>query len=151
MANIAIVLKEEIVRLARKEIKAEIDAAKKALAGHKREIAALKQQVATLTKQAARIDKQVTKLIPEVEEPATPEKIRFTAKGFKSLRARLGLTAKELAFLLEISEATVGNWEKNDNSNPKQPQLVRIARLRKMGKKEVRQLLEPQQKQPQPE
>ena len=44
MPNIASVLKEEVVRLARKELKAATEGLKKAVAAHRSEIAALKRR-----------------------------------------------------------------------------------------------------------
>ena len=48
MPNLSTILKGEITRLARKEIKAAVDPVRKANAGHRREIAELKRQVASL-------------------------------------------------------------------------------------------------------
>ena len=53
MPNIGSVLKEEIVRLSRKETRSQIDPSKKATIRHRREIAELKRQVAQLERQIA--------------------------------------------------------------------------------------------------
>ena len=45
MANLAATIKEEIQRLARKEIKAQTGSTKQAVAQYRREIAKLKRQV----------------------------------------------------------------------------------------------------------
>jgi predicted lysophospholipase L1 biosynthesis ABC-type transport system permease subunit len=54
MANIASVLKSEIARLARREIKAEITPLKKAASQYRSSIAALKRQIQDLEKQLRR-------------------------------------------------------------------------------------------------
>ena len=48
MPDIAAVLKEEIARLARKEVRSQTEGLKKASAQYRRDIAALKRQVAEL-------------------------------------------------------------------------------------------------------
>ena len=73
--------------------------------------------------------------------PDGETKVRFVAKGFITLRKRLGLTAAEMGKLLEVSAQTIYSWEAG-NSSPRKPQLVRIAMLRKMGKREVGAILE---------
>jgi DNA-binding XRE family transcriptional regulator len=69
-----------------------------------------------------------------------PSRIRFVAKGFKSMREKLGITAKDMSVLLDISAPTIYNWEAGI-SKPKQPQLIRIAHLRTMTKNEVADVL----------
>ena len=63
------------------------------------------------------------------------------AKGFRSLRTRLGLSAAELATLLDVSPQSVYNWE-HQKSVPRASQVASIAALRTMGKKEARLRLE---------
>jgi DNA-binding XRE family transcriptional regulator len=37
--------------------------------------------------------------------------MRFVAKGFKSLRQRLGFSAAQIGKLLGVSEQSIYNWE----------------------------------------
>jgi polyhydroxyalkanoate synthesis regulator phasin len=55
MSNIASVLKDEISRLARKEIKRETSALKKSSTAYRSEIAALKRRVQELERQLRRV------------------------------------------------------------------------------------------------
>ena len=57
MPNIATVLKSEITRLARKEIKAELVATKKVSTRHRREIAELKRQLRDQAKKIAALER----------------------------------------------------------------------------------------------
>ncbi len=140
MANIASVLKEEIIRLARKELRNETEGLKKASAQYRSEIAALKRRTAALEKQVSRLEKATTKS-PEVKaEPEVATSARFTAKGFKTLRQRLGLTAEVIGALLGVSAQTIYSWEAG-NSKPRQQQMVRIVMLRGMGKRDVEAIL----------
>lgn len=141
MPNIASLLKAEIVRLARKEVRNEAGSLRKSNATHRREIAALKREVATLRKQAKGLARQASGSANAKSEEPEGASPRFTAKGFRSLRARLGLSAAELATLLEVSPQSVYNWE-HEKSVPRASQVASIAALRTIGKKEARQRLE---------
>ena len=141
MANIASVLKEEIVRLARKEIRNETEGLKKASVQYRSEIAALKRRVVTLEKQLSHLAKASTHSAEVKAEPDTETKVRFVAKGFKSLRQRLGLTAEVIGALLDVSAQTIYMWEAG-KSSPRKQHLPKIAMLRGMSKREVSAILE---------
>ena len=132
MPNILSVLKQEILRLARKEIRKEIEGVKKATAQHRSEIAALKRRLAVL-------EKPSRKTTHTVETNGGPEetKVRFSAKGLAKHRERLGLSASDYGNLLGVSAQTVYNWEA-EKSRPRQAQLLSIASVRKLGKRQVR-------------
>lgn len=139
--NIASVLKEEIVRLSRKEIRSETDKLRKASTQYRSEIAALKRRTALLEQQVSRLTKQIPQKVEVKSEPAPKSNARFTAKGFKTLRNRLGLTAETAGKLLDVSAQSIYNWEAG-NSSPREPQMARIVMLRGLGKKEVDAILQ---------
>ncbi len=136
MANIASVLKEEITRLARKELKSETESLKKASAQYRSEIAALKRRTASLEQQLSRLEKTASRNAVVQVNPEEGTKARFTAKGFKTLRQRLGLTAEAIGALLGVSAQTIYSWEAG-NTRPREQQMVRIVMLRGMGKRDV--------------
>ena len=138
MPNIGSLLKSEISRLARREIRQEVQPLRKAGAGYRREIAALKRKIAGLERQAKRLSKSAT-LSPEAEKSVAP--VRFVAKGLRSLRTRLGLSAAELARLLGVSMQSVYNWERK-KSVPRRNQVSAIVALRAISKNEARARLE---------
>jgi DNA-binding transcriptional regulator YiaG len=140
LANVASVLKEEIARLARKEIKSEIERLRKASTQYRSEIAALKRRVVTLEQQLSRLEKSSQKKTEAKTSPEVAAKVRFSANGFKSLRERIGVSATEAGMLLEVTAQTIYSWE-NGKSKPRESQLGKIAMLRGMGKKEVVSLL----------
>ncbi len=140
MANIASLLKEEITRLARKEIRGEIEGLRKASTHYRAEIAALKRRIAALEQQVSRLGKAAPKAAELEAEPEGGARVRFVAKGFKSLRQRLGLTASAMGALLGVSTQTIYGWEAG-NARPRRQQLERIAVLRGMGKREVAAML----------
>jgi len=134
MPNIGTILKQEISRLARREIKLQTAALHKAATTYRRDIAALKRQVAALERATKAQTKRLQKATPVVAEPDTA--LRFRADGFKTLRAKLGLSAEEAGKLLGVSGQAIYTWE-TKRSTPRSSQLPAIAALRKMGKREA--------------
>lgn len=134
MTSLGSVLKNEITRLARKEIRAQVEPLKKANSSYRREIAELKRQVALLARQAQAARKAISKVpqAPAAEPPAA----RFVAKGLRSLRARLGVSAADFGKLAGVSGQSVYNWERG-KSVPRKSQLTVLAGLRTLGKREA--------------
>ena len=133
MTSLGSVLKSEITRLARKEIRAQVDPLKKVNSAHRREIAELKRQVAMLSRQAKAANKASSKVPQENSEPSPT---RFVAKGLRSLRARLGLSAADFGKLAGASGQSVYNWE-SGKTVPRKSQLAVLASLRSLGKREA--------------
>ena len=137
MPNIGIVLKNEIARLARKEIKKEADGLKKASAQFRRDVAELKRQIAELTKKCSCRESASPASSPMPEDNAEADvRLRFTAKGLKSQRKRLGLSAGEYGKLVGVSAQSVYLWERGA-AHPRAKQIAQMAALRNLGKKEA--------------
>lgn len=86
MPNIAALLKSEISRVARKEVRSETSSLKKAARTYRTEIAALKRRMRELEQQLRRLGKGSAKA-PRAEDEAAPaEGLRFSAKGLISQR-----------------------------------------------------------------
>jgi DNA-binding transcriptional regulator YiaG len=141
MPNIATVLKEEISRLARKEARGLTNALRKASAQHRRDIAELKRQASTLQRKVALLERQVPKDVSSHVTKADAQRVRFTAKGLRSQRTRLGLSAGDFGRLIGVTGQTVYSWE-HETSRPRRQQVARIAALRHLGKREARARLE---------
>ena len=141
MSNIAVVLREEITRLARKEIRSQTEVLRKASAEYRKKIAEMKRQVSELKRKVTSLEKQVHRNIPsQVDEPDT-RSFRFSAGGLRSNRKRLGLSASSYGKLIGVTGQTVYKWEQ-ETSRPREQQMAALAALRRMGKKEVRERLE---------
>jgi DNA-binding transcriptional regulator YiaG len=136
MPNIGTVLKEEISRLARKEVRSQVDPTKKTTTTHRHDIAALKRQVASLERQVALLLRKNASARPEVSPATTAKPIRFSAKRLQSQRSRLGLSAIDFGRLLGVSAQTIYNWE-HEVARPRTEQLGKLAVLRGIGKREV--------------
>jgi DNA-binding transcriptional regulator YiaG len=134
MPNIGTVLKTEITRLARKEVRGEVTALRKASAGYRRDIAALKRQITDLRRQLAAVMRTSKRAQPV--ESTEPTKARFSAKGLKTHRAKLGLSAGDYGRLAGISGQSVYNYEVG-KSVPRQSQVAALAAMRGLGKREA--------------
>jgi DNA-binding transcriptional regulator YiaG len=140
MATFAEQLKNEIARIAKKELRAETKQLKLFASQQRSENAALKRRLSDLEAALKRLGKaQVKATVASPEKEAGPA-LRFRAGGFASLRKKLDLTAAEMAKLLNVSPQSVYHWEIG-KSRPRASQLPAISAVRKMGKKDVTERL----------
>ncbi len=135
MPNIASILKIELSRIARREVRAETSGLKKAVAAQRAEIAALKRRVQTLERELKRATKANGKR-PTSESGIEARKTRFSAKSLASQRHRLGLSAADCGLLVGASGQSVYQWE-SGKVRPRPKHLAAIAALRLLGKKDV--------------
>ncbi|HUT37259.1 MAG TPA: helix-turn-helix domain-containing protein [Planctomycetota bacterium] len=142
MGKIETVLRTEIVRLAKKQVRT----ACQPLA---REVRRLKRVVAELSKAvrsfegiakdfAAKRAKEATRL---EADPAEVKKARISGGLVKKLRKRLGLSQAALGKLLGVTSAAVVFWEQG-RSRPTPGKKAGLVALRKLGRRQVRRLLE---------
>lgn len=138
MPSIASVLKDEITRLCKKELRAQLDPVRSASARYRSDIADLKRRMVALERQNQKLQRQ----IPASAEESIDEdrKLRFVPKGLATLRKRLGITVEELAALLSVSPQSIYNWQ-TGKSVPRRPQLEKLASIRGMGKREAEAIL----------
>jgi DNA-binding transcriptional regulator YiaG len=142
MPNIASLLKSEIARVARKEIRGETVQLKKAVSAYRSQIAALKRRAQALEQQLRGLRKGGTKPAPakaESDDEAMGA-FRFSAKGPASHRKRLGLSAHDCGILLGASGQSVYKWE-DGKARPRAKHLPAIAALRTLGKKDAAAIL----------
>jgi DNA-binding transcriptional regulator YiaG len=141
MPNIVSVLKDEIVRLCRKELKKDAHPLRKITAAHRRDLAEIKRQLAAAHKRIKLLERAEGRTSRAQPPQASNKPIRFVAKGLRSMRQRLGLSAAELAMLIGVSEQSVYNWE-TKKTTPRREQVQALAPLRALGKREARARLE---------
>lgn len=84
------VLKSEITRIARKEIKQETGGLQKSLSTYRSEIAALKRRLHDVERQARALARSTAKAAAPIH---ATDQLRFSAKGLARQRQRLGLSA----------------------------------------------------------
>ena len=136
MPNIASVLKSEITRIARKEIRAEVEGLKKSVSSHRSQIAALKRRSQSLELEVHRLNKSLSKQAPAVSIPTT----KFSAKDLTSQRKRLGLTIDGCALLLGTAGKSIYRWE-TGNAQPRETYWPSIAALRTLSKEQAAEIV----------
>jgi DNA-binding transcriptional regulator YiaG len=141
MTTLAVALKDEIRRLARKEIKAHTGPTAQAVAQFRREIAKLKRQSRESEKKIAFLEAQERKRLgAPASTNGADEGGRFSARSVKAQRRRTGLSAADYAKLVGVSGLTIYNWE-NGKSRPRKEQLASLVAVRGLGKRQAQQKL----------
>lgn len=143
MPNIAAILKSEISRIARKEVKAQTQDFRKASAQYRAQIAALRRRIDDLERQLRRARKSSSAAAaPKAgDDEDGGRNLRFSAKRFAAQRNKLGLSAADFAALLGVTGQSVYKWELG-KARPRAAQLAAIASLRGIGKREAAARLE---------
>jgi DNA-binding transcriptional regulator YiaG len=144
MPNVGSVLRDEITRLSRREIRKQTGPTRKATTQHRQHIAALKKVVAQLERHVALLMRQLARQqvgTAALGDGSSSTKNRFVAKGLRSHRSRLGLSANDFGRLVGVSANSVYAWEQG-KSAPRKEQLAKIAALRGVGKREAAKRLE---------
>ena len=136
MPNVASVLKTEMARVARKEVRGETQSLKKAVSAYRTEIAALKRRTQAVEQLLRRLSNGHRKAAPSADVDQVPDKFRFSAKGLASQRQRLGLSAEQCGLLLGASSQSVYNWEQG-KTRPLARHLPAIAAVRGMSRKDA--------------
>ncbi|MEM6853681.1 MAG: helix-turn-helix domain-containing protein [Planctomycetota bacterium] len=143
MPNLNTVLGEEIRRLARKEIRAQVGATQKAVAKYRSEIAELKRRITELERRLNFVEKQEKKRIndPSASAESATKRPRFSPGWVKKHREKLGISAADYGRLAGVSGLTIYNWEKGESS-PREKQLLSWGEIRSLGKREAIKRLE---------
>ena len=134
MTNIAAVLKSEISRIARREVRAEIDSLKKASAQHRSAIAQLRREVSELNRKLKQVDRAAHSPSRAAPRPSSDTPRRFSATRLAAHRAKLGLSAAAYGKLVGMSGATIYLWEQG-KSRPGVEQLLRLAAVRSLSRR----------------
>ena len=161
MATLANALKEEISRLARKEVRQQTAETAKSAARSERDIAELKRQIQTLqqklsatrtqdapkqpaakkapSKKAAA--KRQNGKVADAQSAKQSARSRFSAENLKASRERLGLSADNYGRLIGVSGLSIYNWEQG-KARPRESSIAALATIRGIGKREAAKRLE---------
>lgn len=137
MPNFAQSIKNEITRLARREIRSQTLALRKSSAQHRKEIAELKRQAAELKTEIKRLAKLSGSGISPQKPQDDTVALRFSAKSVIAQRKRLGISANDFGKLVGVSGVTIYAWEQG-RSRPRKTQIQALALVRTFGKTEAR-------------
>ena len=141
MPDVAAVLKEEITRLARKEVKQQVGPLNKTIAEQRRTISGLKRDVASLARTQAFLQQQEKRRLAEAPKASAAKGVRFSPRWVTADRKRLGLSAKDYGLLVGVSGQTIYGWE-SGKSKPRATALAGWANMRSIGKREASRRLE---------
>lgn len=141
MPNIATVLKEEITRLARKEVRQQVEPLRAQVLTQRKAISALKNEIEKLQRDVVNLAKGTPKSASAKAGSSEPGKqSRYSGALLRKLRERLGLSRDAFAPLLGASSQALYNWEQTE-TRPRQEFLDKIALIRGLSKKQVQELL----------
>ena len=142
MGKVETIFKSEIVRLAKRETRKIGMPLRREVRMLKGTVSQLQKTVSLLERFAARQDKE--RASEKMGLQAAPEDVkgsRFSPRLILALRKRLGLTQKELATLARVTVGAIHQWEKGV-FEPRDEKKGALVALRKLGRREVRKLLE---------
>jgi DNA-binding XRE family transcriptional regulator len=143
MPNIARVLKDEILRLARKEVRVALKATKAECVALKKQVRLLKDKLAAMEKAGRqRAAKVLATAAGDAADAGDQPGMRFTSKAVRSLRMRLGLSQKDMGQLASVSAQAVYLWEsKGSKLRLRHDTREALLKLKSMGRREVAKLL----------
>lgn len=141
MGKIEKMVKSEITRLAKREVR-------KVSVPLGREVKALKRSVIELRKAIVNLERLTAQQRRESEKktlfesvPQEAESSRLSPRLIRSLRKRLGVSQRELAHLTGVTPLAVYQWE-TGTYKPKKEKKAMLVALRKLGRRDVRKFLE---------
>ena len=143
MPNVMKVLKDEINRLARKQVRSAGGPVRKDVAAFRRAIAALRRDVAALQREMKAYTIEFKK--KAVVEPVPVEegkRMWVFGKGIRALRRKLGLSQEYFAKLIDVSLQSVALWERKPGRlDLRKTTLAKIAAVRSIGAREAKRRL----------
>jgi len=135
-------LKDEIRRLARKEVKGHLVKTRRVTARYRSDIATLKRVVRLQERKLAALESlQAKQPAAEAASADVAPGSRFSARSVRAQRKRLKLTAEQYAALVGVSSQTVYLWERG-KVRPKASQFAALVSARSLGRREALTRLE---------
>jgi DNA-binding transcriptional regulator YiaG len=142
MGKLEATIKSEITRLATRELHKVSVPLKRDVRLLQNTVSQIRKAVLPLERFAARQQKELANR--EIKLKATPEEVkksRVSPRLIRSLRKKLGITQKELAILVGVTVGAAHQWEVG-KFTPKPEKKVALVALRKLGRGEVKKLLQ---------
>jgi DNA-binding transcriptional regulator YiaG len=140
MPDLGKALREEMTRVAGRELRAALNPLNEQIRSLEREVSALSSQIAGTQGPAAKPSGQPS---GDAKPDARNEKVsvRVTPASIKKHRKRLRLSQAQMGKLLGVSAITILNWEQG-KSKPRTANREAIAELRTMKLKDAELMLE---------
>lgn len=131
MPDLGKVLREEVSRVAGRELRAALNPLNQQIRSLEREVEALRSQISGAQGSAARPSAK-----PSGASGNEKSAVRITPASIKKHRKRLRLSQAQMGKLLGVSAITILNWEQG-KSKPRAANREAIAELRGMGLKDA--------------
>ena len=141
MPDIAGVLRQEISRLARKEIRQQVASLKETVTALRKKLSEAQREIGALRNSVRVLEAEEARRLNEAPKPAADAVVRFSPKWVAADRKRLGLSADDYGRLVGVSGQTIYAWERG-TSRPRDERLAAWAAVRGIGKRAARQRLE---------
>jgi len=141
MGKLEGIIKSEIVRLAKREMRKISFPLGRDVRTLKGTVSQLRKTVSILERLIAQQQKELTK--GKILLEAAPEEVkssRFSPRLIRSLRRRLGITQRELAVLAGVTVGAIHQWEVG-MFKPRGAKKGVLIALRKLRRREVKKLL----------
>jgi DNA-binding transcriptional regulator YiaG len=139
MGKVESTIKAEILRLAKREVRSTFVPLRREVRTMRLRLSGLSKGINSLNRTAKELHLEEAK--PKLE--ATPEEIkasRLTPDRIRRLRAKLGISQRELGILTGATIGAVLSWEKG-KFKPKGEKKATLVALRKLRKRDVRKIL----------
>jgi len=139
MAKIEGVIKSEIVRLAKREIRTVFIPLRSEVRKIRSKVSALSKGVTSINRLAKGLHLEEAK--PKLE--ATPEEVkvaRLTPERIRGLRKKLGISQRELGILTGVTIGAAASWE-SGKFKPKGEKKAALVALCKLRKRDVKKML----------
>lgn len=141
MGRIETAFKEEITRLAKRQVRTMMAKHVAATRQLKKRVAELQDDVERLKRERAKeISRSKVATAAKSAAQEKPGQVRLSPDLIRKLRKKLNISQPELARLVKVSPAAVGFWE-TGKSNPRPDKKARIVALRSLGRRDVKRLL----------
>jgi len=140
MAKIESIIKSEIQRLAKHEVRSVYRPLRKEVWGMKLKLSNLIRNFTVLNRLAKEISK-TKRTEPKLE--ASPEEVkasRLTPGRIAGLRKKLGISQRELGILTGATMGAVASWEKG-KFKPQGEKKAALVAMRKLRKRDVKKML----------
>jgi DNA-binding transcriptional regulator YiaG len=144
MPNYTAVLNEEIARIARKEVRTAVEPLSAKIIEQKKKLSAQSKVIADLEKKVNILEELLGfEDIIDISDITEEEvlKSRITPKYIASLRSKNELSRNDMALLLDVNPNSIYLWE-NGKSTPRNDAKAKLIKMKKMGKRGVKQLLD---------
>lgn len=146
MPTLAALLKEEIGKIVRKEVQAQMRDLNKTVRGLEKQLGSAKAKPAakpaakSVAKSAAKPAAKPAAKTSEASAGDKRKQLRISPNTIKKHRKRLKLSQADLGKLLNVSTNTVLRWEAG-TSKPRSQHLPSLGQLRTIGMRELKKQL----------